>query len=190
MKKSETYSAFLKAETLDKGGGNYRTMVVTISGVSSHEFEDGKKQRVLSFNECGQQLGLNITNWDSVAEITGKDDDDDWIGSKIELYVDKNVTFGSKKIPAIRIRKPGGGEGNGLLPVKDKVTAWAAFCAAEKAAGKDKPDPEFWKSLVAKIRESSGVSHDLFQAEHWQAVIDAMVPTDEAAPIKSDDIPF
>lgn len=190
MKKSETYSAFLKAEALDRGGGNYKSMVVTITDVSSHEFEDGKKQRVLAFAEVGQKLGLNITNWDSIATITGKDDDDDWVGCKVELYVEPNVTFGNKKIPAIRIRKVGSGNGGGLPPVTDKITAWAAYCAAEKAAGADKPDPEKWKGLVKKVTERSGFSHDMFQPEHWQAVIEAMVPSDEPEPIPSDSIPF
>ncbi len=48
---------------------------------------------------------LNNTNWDSLEEITGKDDSDDWIGTHIEVYVDPNIRFGGKKVGGVRIRK-------------------------------------------------------------------------------------
>ena len=107
MKKHDTYrSGFIKADQLDDGGGRYRTMIVTIKAIRSHTFEDGNNQRVLVFEETDSELGLNVTNWDSVAEITREGDDDNWIGHRIELYVDRNVTYGGKRVPAIRIRPP------------------------------------------------------------------------------------
>lgn len=194
MKKSETYSAFIKAETMEVSPGVYRPMVVTVTAIGSHEFEDGKKQRILTFKEVDQKLGLNITNWDSMAEITGKDDDDHWIGAKVELWVDKNVKFGNKTIPAIRIRRPGSdGATQASAGIGNKLQAWTAFQHLEKAAGKigpdGKADGEKFKALVASVAAKLGYEHDKFQSADWQSVIDEYnTPSDD--PLKAADIPF
>jgi len=80
-------------------------MVLTIKGkATSHEWDDGKKQRVLSFNETEMRLGLNATNWDAIAAMTGQDDDDYWDGTQVELFVVPEPK--SKTGHAIRVRKP------------------------------------------------------------------------------------
>lgn len=106
-RKSDTYkSNYLKADQLKQSDGSYEELTLTIAEVTSGEFDDGTKQRILSFEGDERQLGLNVTNWDTVAHITGKDDDDDWVGSKIVLYVDETVKFKGKPCPAIRIKRP------------------------------------------------------------------------------------
>jgi hypothetical protein len=87
--------------------GSPETMVVTISNdkITTHAFDDGRKQRVLKFLETGEKkFGANTTNWDSIAAISGQPDDDDWKGTRIELIV-----VPEPKSPtghAIRVRKP------------------------------------------------------------------------------------
>ena len=80
-------------------------VVLTIKGeLGTTEFDDGKRQRVASFEETEMTLGLNLTNWNAIAALSGKDDDDDWPGLQIELFVvpeDKSQTG-----HAIRVRKP------------------------------------------------------------------------------------
>lgn len=89
MKRGETYSSgWLKAaDMLDQGHGD--GLNLTIKGIRSHKMDDGKTQRVLAFEEDERELGLNQTNWDSVAEVTGKNDDDEWIGKRICAYPQK-----------------------------------------------------------------------------------------------------
>lgn len=109
MRKSDTYGGnYLKATrnaTIDMPG-TPESAILTIKALESHEFDDGKKQRVLLFHEIEQKLGLNVTNWDAIARITGQDDDDNWLGAKIELFV-----IPEQKSPtgyAVRVKKPSG----------------------------------------------------------------------------------
>lgn len=192
MKKHETYkSNFLKAEQLETAPGKYKTMAVTVTEVTSHTFDDGKAQRVLTFRETEQQLGLNLTNWDSMADITGKADDDEWIGAKVELWVDKNVMYGGKKIPAIRIREIGGGAGEAApeIPggsVYDKRAAWTEFCAIAKAKG-EAPNAEVWKGLVTARMNTEAKEQDSFTAADWKAIV--AMAKDDASNV-DDGIPF
>ena len=100
MKLNEVYTSggnFLKAA--DLAG---RTVRVRISAVGVHEFEDKKKQIVLSFEGKEKKLGLNVTNANSIAKILG-DDTDNWIGGEIKIYP-TTTDFGDKKdVPCIRV---------------------------------------------------------------------------------------
>lgn len=52
---------------------------------------------VLKFKENVKPLVLNVTNFERIAFITGKDDSDDWVGTEITLWNDMTVRFGDKK---------------------------------------------------------------------------------------------
>lgn len=60
----------------------------------------------MSFQELERPLILNTTNLRIMESITGSDDTDDWIGKKIVLYNDPNVSFGGNLTGGIRIRAP------------------------------------------------------------------------------------
>lgn len=60
----------------------------------------------LVFEEADKPLVLNSTNGQIIAKITGSEESDDWIGHKIVLYVDPNVSFGGKVVGGIRCRAP------------------------------------------------------------------------------------
>lgn len=115
MKKSEVFSKFIKAEALSNGKGGYDSMVLTIKDQGAetgreHKFEnDGSVQVVIGFEEDDRELGLNVTNFDSIVDITGQNDTDNWGGTKIEIYVDPKIKFGARTVAGIRIRKPSGG---------------------------------------------------------------------------------
>lgn len=60
----------------------------------------------LHFLEVDKPMVLNSTNGQIIAHFTGKDNTDDWAGTKVVLYHDPNVSFGGKLIGGIRVRAP------------------------------------------------------------------------------------
>ena len=106
MKRSDTYtSGWVKAkDMLEQGFSNGQDL--TIVGIESKTMDDGNKQRVLSFDEIEQKLGLNATNWDEIASLTGKDDDDLWIGSRFNFFPHKLDRPYQGATHGIRVRHP------------------------------------------------------------------------------------
>lgn len=204
MRKSEVFpSKYLKADCLSQGNGKYGTIVLTIAGVATSEpFDDGKVQRVLSFKEDGRELGLNATNWDTIAYITGKDDDEEWTGAKIELFVDPMVRFAGKLVPAIRVRAPQGvtpvgnqftaqvhpsamAQSNGTKPepITTKAQAWASW-KRQGATGSDADKADFRRAMDLEIANSR-TKEENFTADNWARIGEKRVVT-----IDEDDIPF
>lgn len=145
MKKSEVFpSNWLKAEHLVKDGKSMAKRV-TITDIEDTEFKDGdkvKKQRAISFAETDKKLGLNPTNWNTLAVISGQDpdgdpDDDQFVGLKVEVYRTM-VQFKDKMVAAVRIRPVGG---------------WDNFNAA-----KAEPEPE---PAADEPEHESGGENDL-----------------------------
>ena len=96
-------SKYLKAADLQG-----RSHVVTISHVQLEEMGQGadKQEKWVSYF-VGKHKGLvlNGTNWDSVEEITGHLNSDDWPGSQIEIYPTK-TTFRAERKDCVRVRPP------------------------------------------------------------------------------------
>jgi hypothetical protein len=69
---------------------------------------DGKEQPkvVLYFAKKLKPLPLNRTNFESVGDICGSYDSDDFPGTKIELYATK-TSMNGKVMDCVRIRPPG-----------------------------------------------------------------------------------
>jgi hypothetical protein len=69
---------------------------------------DGKEQAkvVLYFAKKLKPLPLNRTNFESVGDICGSYDSDDFTGTKIELYATK-TSMNGKVMDCVRIRAPG-----------------------------------------------------------------------------------
>lgn len=100
MKASDIFSgSTLKAEDI-KGHEH----VVTIESVDSKKFDDGPKA-VIKFVGKEKALICNRTNWNSIVEITGEEDSDNWTGCKIKLVVAR-VDFQGKRVDAIRVDPP------------------------------------------------------------------------------------
>ena len=96
-------SRFLKAA--DLGG---KPVVATIESAPLEVLKNGKGEdtkTVLHFRKTQKVLPLNRVNWDSVADLTGKDDTDDWPGHVIELYPTTTEMKG-EVVNCIRIRAP------------------------------------------------------------------------------------
>jgi hypothetical protein len=88
---------------------------------------DGKEQPkvVLYFAKKLKPLPLNRTNFESVMDVCGSSDSDDFPGTKIELYATK-TSMNGKVMDCVRIRKP--------------EMAQKAKAKAEKAEPEAKPD--------------------------------------------------
>lgn len=191
MKKTEFFSGqFLKAEQLKRPDGEYDTRVLTINSVNKHVFDDGGEQIVLEFDETDQPYGFSAkVVWEQLEEVTGESDSDDWVGHKIELYVDKTVKFKGKPTPALRVRKPAGAkapaktppaannapppEDSGEAPPPppadveapwDKNRAWNEFCSMLEG----KPDVPLWKKGVAEI--ANGRKEAQLTSDDWKAI--------------------
>jgi hypothetical protein len=97
-------SRFLKAADL-KG----KACILQIIEAEFEELTDlqGKKQKkmVLHFKGTGKQLPLNVTNWNSVVDVTGEANSENWIDFKIKVYPDRTPLAGEMK-DCIRITSP------------------------------------------------------------------------------------
>jgi hypothetical protein len=97
-------SKFLKKE--DVGAG----VLMTVESCTQHNVAmqgaEPEMKWCLSFLEADKPLVLNSTNIQLCERVFGSDDTDDWVGKKIVLYTDPNVSFAGKVIGGIRVRAP------------------------------------------------------------------------------------
>jgi len=106
-------------------------MILTIKGkATTHEWDDGRKQAVIAFEETEMRLGLNATNWDAIAAMTGQEDDANWGGTVIELFVVPEPK--SKTGHAIRVRKPKGAKPAATAPAAPSAAKPLGKAAADK----------------------------------------------------------
>jgi hypothetical protein len=47
-----------------------------------------------------------LAQGDALADMTGHDDPEEWIGQRVELYRDDNVAYAGKRVGGVRLRKP------------------------------------------------------------------------------------
>jgi hypothetical protein len=68
--------------------------------------KEPKDKLVLFFDGTQKGLVLNMTNGDALYDMTGQDDPEEWIGQRVELFVDDAVAYAGKRIGGVRLRKP------------------------------------------------------------------------------------
>ena len=97
-------SKFLKQTDIGAGA------LMTVEGCERHnvakEGAEPEHKWCLTFAESDKPLVLNSTNIQLCERIFGSDDTDEWVGKKIVLYVDPNVSYGGKVVGGIRVRAP------------------------------------------------------------------------------------
>jgi len=97
-------SKFLKQS--DVGNG----VLLTITGCEQHnvamEGQPPEQKWCLIFAETSKPFTINSTNLQLCEQIFGSDDTDDWMGHKLVLYNDPNVSYGGKLVGGIRVRAP------------------------------------------------------------------------------------
>jgi hypothetical protein len=97
-------SKFLKKE--DVGRGALGTIASCVRMNVSKEGAPDEMKWCLTFQEIDKPLVLNSTNIQLCEHIFGSDDTDYWIGKRIVLYTDPNVSYQGKLIGGIRVRAP------------------------------------------------------------------------------------
>lgn len=91
---------FLKADDIK---GTKPIVTIETAEVVETDYGQGpKKQIVLTFVGREKKLGLNFTNASKIAELTGTEDFDEWVGVAIKLYVER-VKFQDRMVDAVRI---------------------------------------------------------------------------------------
>ena len=92
-------SKYLKKE--DAGDG----ILVTIRDFKKENVgreDESEVKWVIHFDEC-KPMVLNSTNIALIEKALGTDETDDWIGHKIVLFNDENVSFGGKVTCGVRV---------------------------------------------------------------------------------------
>jgi hypothetical protein len=93
-------SRFLKQDEVPQ------PVLVTISNITQEimDKDSGETKWAMHFEEFEKPLALNSTNIQISAMACGSDNTDDWLGKKIVLYTDPNVSFAGKIVGGLRLR--------------------------------------------------------------------------------------
>jgi len=102
-------SKFLKRA--DVGPGTLVTIKKLTQENVAKEGAEPEHKAVLWFHELDKPLVLNSTNGQIIAKITGADQniEKNWLGARIVLFDDPNVSFAGKLVGGIRVRAPKAG---------------------------------------------------------------------------------
>jgi hypothetical protein len=98
-------SKFLRKEDFDED------QVCTIKGVRLEDLGQADKPEsrwVIYFKERDKGMVLNVTTI-RVLESAFGDDTDHWIGNRVMVYVDPNVSFQGRVVGGLRLRPPKAG---------------------------------------------------------------------------------
>jgi hypothetical protein len=81
-----------------------KTIKTAITDFRMETLMEGEREKpVLTLADHEPEFVLNLTNYDTLADAYG--DDDNWIGKPLELCVEK-VLFKGKRVESIRVRIP------------------------------------------------------------------------------------
>jgi hypothetical protein len=97
-------SKYLKASDLN---GEELTVKIIKSQLETLKTLDGRENTkvVLYFHKQQKSLPLNRTNFESVQDVTGENDSDDFPGHDVTLYP-TTTTMGGKVMDCIRVKSP------------------------------------------------------------------------------------
>ena len=96
-------SKYLKKEDVGEDG-----TIVTIAAFErvnvAMEGEAPEYKWTMQFEEFAKPMVLNSTNINLCEKALGSDNTDDWIGKKIIVYNEPNISFGNKLVGGIRVK--------------------------------------------------------------------------------------
>jgi hypothetical protein len=105
MKRDELFpSKYWKHEDLAEAPFVGRIAYVETEMLKSREGKTENKP-IVHFTNSEKGLVLNLTNYNTIAEILGSEQTDDWRRAEIELF-STTTMFGNKKTGCIRVRAP------------------------------------------------------------------------------------
>lgn len=94
-------SKWLKKE--DVAGFDEEQRLTTIEAVLEEQVGDDIKP-VIYFKGIEKGWVANMTGLEVLAEMSGSQDTEDFIGLRIEIYVDPDVRYGGKRVGGIKLR--------------------------------------------------------------------------------------
>ena len=97
-------SKFLKQT--DVGAGMLCTVAAVTQENVAKQGAEPEMKWCLVVEESDKPLVLNSTNIQLCAKVFNSEETDDWIGKKVVLYTDPNVSYGGKIVGGIRVRAP------------------------------------------------------------------------------------
>lgn len=108
-------SKYLKQSDVD---GEVEVTITKIGQINvAREDEQPDMKWAVRFQEFQKPMVLNSTNIQLLAKSCGSEESEDWIGKKVILFADPNVSFGGKLVGGLRFRipvkpkmKPAGGD--------------------------------------------------------------------------------
>lgn len=95
-------SKFMKKE--DVGEGKLVTIAELEQQNVAMDDQPPELKWIMHFKEFDKGMVLNWTNIQLTAKALGTEETDEWIGKKIVVYEDANVSFGGKLVGGIRVR--------------------------------------------------------------------------------------
>ena len=97
-------SKYLKQADLD---GEVDVTIVKVGQMNvAREDEQPEMKWAMKFQEFKKPMILNSTNLQLLAKACGSEESDDWIGKKVIIYADPNVSFGGKLVGGLRVKLP------------------------------------------------------------------------------------
>ena len=97
-------SKYLKQSDVD---GEMEVTIVKIGQVNvAREDEAPELKWGARFQEFQKPMVLNSTNIQLLAKACGSEESEDWIGKKITIFADPNVSFAGKLVGGLRIKLP------------------------------------------------------------------------------------
>lgn len=73
---------------------------------SRDKTKNDEQKMVVFFHEDERGLALNVTNWNSISEIAGDEDTDNWTNVRITLFRKKDKGFGGGLVWCVRVKEP------------------------------------------------------------------------------------
>jgi hypothetical protein len=103
MRKDDLWpSKFLKAADFPQP----RTLKIQRARLETLKNKGGEDEKlVVYFEDEPRGLALNRVNFDSIADITGVDDSDDWPGHAVVLYA-TTTQMNGEEVACVRVRQP------------------------------------------------------------------------------------
>jgi hypothetical protein len=97
-------SKYLKQSDLD---GEVEVTVVKVGQMNvAREDQDPEMKWAVRFQEFKKPMILNSTNIQLLAKACDSDESEDWVGRKVTIYADPNVSFGGKLVGGLRVKLP------------------------------------------------------------------------------------
>ena len=97
-------SKYLKQSDVD---GEVEVTIVKVGQVNvAREDQQPEMKWAIRFEEFKKPMVLNSTNIQLLAQACASEDTDDWIGKKVMIYADPNVSFGGKLVGGLRVKLP------------------------------------------------------------------------------------